>query len=58
VQRAGKFEIVAIGRAVEGEVAAVDDEIRARRVDIFAHPMKIVGKFRQAAGEMGVGNLR
>src|ERR1700681_537811 len=52
-----RIEIVAIGRAIEGEVAAVDDEIGASAVDIFAQAMKIVGQPGQAAGEMGVGNL-
>jgi hypothetical protein len=57
VQRAGEFEIVALGRAVEGEIATVDDEIRTRRVDIFADAMKVVGELLQAPGKVGVGNL-
>ncbi len=57
VQRSGEFEIVAAGRSIEGEIAAVDDEIGAPGVDIFAHPMKVVGQFLMAAGKMGVGNL-
>jgi hypothetical protein len=58
VQRFGKFEIVATGRAIEGEVAAVDDEIRTPRVDIFANAIKVIGQLLKAAGEVGIGNLR
>ena len=57
VQRFGEFEIVATGWSIEGEIAAVDDEIGARRVDVFAQPVKVVGQFLMAAGKMGVGNL-
>ena len=57
VQRVGKFEIVAIGRCVEGEVAAVDDKIGARRIDVVADTMKIIGQRLETAGEVGVGNL-
>jgi hypothetical protein len=57
VQGAGKCEIVAMGRGVACEVAAVDDEIGPRRVDVFADPVKIVGQALVAAGEMGIGNL-
>src|ERR1039458_771540 len=53
----GKFEIVPICRAIEGEVAAIDDEIGAPGIDVFAHPMKVVGQLRQPAGKMGIGNL-
>ena len=41
MQFLGEFEIVAIGRPVEGEIAAVDDEIGTRRVDVLADAMKI-----------------
>jgi hypothetical protein len=57
VQRLGEFEIVAAGRSVEGEIAGVDNEVRARRVDMFAEALKILDKRCQAAGEMGIGNL-
>ncbi len=57
VQRLGKFEIVAVGRAIEGEIAAVDDEIGTFGVDVFAQAVKIVGQRLMAAGKMGVGNL-
>jgi hypothetical protein len=57
VQCFGEFEIVAIARAIEGEVAAVDHEIGAVGVDIFADPVKIFGQRGQAAGKMGIGNL-
>src|SRR5260370_6188813 len=57
VQLTGKSEIVGTGRAVEGDVAAVDDEIGAAGVDVFAYPIKVVGQFREAARKMGVGNL-
>jgi len=42
VQLFGEFEIVAIGRTVELGVAAVDDEIGPRRVDMFADARKII----------------
>jgi len=58
VQRTGKFEIVGPGRAVEGDVAGVDDEVGACRVDMIDQSHKIVDEQRQAAGQMGVGNLR
>ncbi len=57
VQLFGEFEIVPAGWSIEGEIAAVDDEIGARRVDVFAQPVKVVGQFLMAAGKMGVGNL-
>jgi len=57
VQRSGEFEVVPVGRSIECEIAAVDDEIGALGVDIFAHPMKVVGQFLMSAGKMGVGNL-
>jgi hypothetical protein len=57
VQRMGKFEIVRIDWAVECEVAAVDDEIGACRIDIFAHALKIVRQLLMAAGKVGIGNL-
>ena len=57
VQRLREDEIVAAGRGVEGEIAAVDDEVRPRRVDVFADAMKIIGQLLQSAGEVGVGNL-
>src|ERR1700720_4843479 len=37
VQRFGEFEIIAIGRAVEGDVTGGDDEIGARRVEILGN---------------------
>jgi hypothetical protein len=46
-----------MGRTVEGEVAAVDDEVGPSRIDVFADAMKVVGERRQAAGKVGVGNL-
>jgi len=58
VQLLGKFEIAAAIRPVEGDIAAVDDKIRARRVDMFADAVKIVGQLLETAGEVGVGNLR
>jgi hypothetical protein len=57
VQRLGEFQIVAAGRPVESDVAAVDDEIRAACVDVFADPLEIVGQAGQAAGKMAIGNL-
>jgi hypothetical protein len=53
VQYFGKVEIIAIGRPIECDVAAVNDEVRTFGVDVFAHPMKIVGKFGHAAGKDG-----
>ena len=58
VQLFRKFQVVGAGRRVEREVAAVDDKIGTRRVDVPADPMKIVGELLQAAGEVGIGNLR
>jgi hypothetical protein len=57
VQRVSEFQIVAAGRSVEGEVAAVDDKIRARRIDVIADAMKIISQRRETAGEVGIGNL-
>ena len=57
VQRLGEGEIVRTGRGIEGEIAAVDDEIGTRRVDLLADAIKIFGERWQAAGEVGVGNL-
>ncbi len=57
VQLSGEFEIAAAGRAVPADIAAVDDEIGAAGVDVFAHPVKIIGQRLMAAGKMGVGNL-
>jgi hypothetical protein len=54
VQRSGEFEIVAAGRGIEGEIAAVDNEIGLPGVDIFAHPVKVVGQCLMAAGKMSV----
>ena len=50
VQLAGEFEIVGIGRGIPGDVAAVDDEIGPRRVDVFAHPVKIIGEASDGGG--------
>jgi hypothetical protein len=36
VQRLGEIEIAGTGQAVEGDVAAVDDEVGTARIDIFA----------------------
>src|SRR5258705_13773783 len=58
MQRLGEFEIAAAGRAVEGEVAAVDDEVRPRPVDMRAHAIEIIGEFWQSAGGAGIRNLR
>jgi hypothetical protein len=58
VQFPGEFEIIRAARRVKGKIAAVDDEIGARRVDMRADAMKIIGELLQAAGEVGVGNLR
>jgi hypothetical protein len=58
VQRLGEFEIVPICRAVEREIAAVDDEVGTLRIDVLAQPMKIVRQLRLTAGKMGIGNLR
>src|SRR5947208_2714478 len=57
VQALCKFEIGAAGRAIPSDVAAVDDEVGAGSRDVLAHAMKVVGQYRQAAGEVGVGNL-
>ena len=46
-----------IGTVGERKVAAVDDEIGTRRIDIFADAMKICGQFRQPVGEVWIGNL-
>src|ERR1700736_1425442 len=46
VQRSGKFEIVAVGGTIEGEVAAIDHEIGPSGVDVFADALKIVGQAR------------
>ena len=43
VQDPGKFQVVRLRRGVEGEVAAVDDEVGAGRVDIFADVLEIRG---------------
>ena len=40
MQRFGEFEIVAIGRTVEGEIAGIDDEIGALGIDGFADPIE------------------
>ena len=58
VQLFREDEIVAAGRRVEGEVAAVDDEVGPCRIDMRGDAVKIVGELWQAAGEMGVRNLR
>ena len=44
VQRFCEFEIVAAARTVEGDIAAVDDEIGTRRVDMLADAMEIPGE--------------
>jgi hypothetical protein len=36
VQLAGKFEIGRVGRRIPGEIAAVDDEIGPRRVNVVS----------------------
>ena len=55
--RLGEFEIVAMFKAVKAEIAAVDDEIGARGVDVFADPTEVLGQSRVAAAEVGIGNL-
>ncbi len=50
--RLGKFKIVLMLRTVKAEITAVDDEIGSRRIDVFAYPMKILGKCRIAPAEM------
>jgi hypothetical protein len=57
MQRFGEFEIIAIGRDIEGDVAGVDDEIGALGIDVFADPIEVGGQGRQAAAKMRVGNL-
>src|SRR4029077_19658021 len=57
VQGPCKFQVVRLRWAVEGDIAAVDDEVGAGRVDIFADLLEIRDEWGQAAGEMGVGNL-
>ena len=49
VQDLCKIEIVAAARAVEADIAAVDDEIGPLAVDVFADPMKVVGQRLVAA---------
>ena len=57
MQLLGEFEIVAVGRRVEGDIAGVDDEVGARRVDVLADALEIPGELLIAAGEVGIGNL-
>ena len=52
-----EFEIVAAGRAIPADIAAVDDEVGTGGCDVFADAMEIIGQQRQTAGEVGVGNL-
>lgn len=58
MQLLGEFEIVAVGRRVEGDIAGADDEVGSRRVDVLADALEISGEFLIAAGEVGVGNSR
>ena len=37
-------------RTVKAEIAAVDHEIRSGGIDVFADPMKILGKGRVVGG--------
>jgi hypothetical protein len=57
MQRFGEGEIVRRGRPVKGEVAAVDHEIGTGGVDIVPDRVEIRGELRQAADEVGVGDL-
>ena len=45
VQRLGECEVIAIGHRVEGQIAGVDDDIGARRIDVFTHAPKIFGEY-------------
>ena len=60
MQALGILHIVTAGRSVPGNVAAIDDEIGARRADMLADAMEIVGQLGEAraAGKMRIGNLR
>jgi hypothetical protein len=40
VCRLGEFDIVLAFKPVKAEIAAVDDEIRTRGVDVLADPME------------------
>ena len=51
------LEIAAVIRAVPRHVAAVDDEIRPRVVDVFADAVEIVGQFREIARQVRVRDL-
>src|SRR6201981_2585474 len=57
VQRLGEREVIAIGQRVEGQIAGVDDDIGARRIDVFTHASKIFGEFPRETGKMSIGNL-
>src|ERR1700741_4985962 len=57
VQRFGEYEVIAIVQRVEGQIAGVNDDIGARRIDVFTHAPKIFGKFPRETGKMGIGNL-
>src|SRR4051812_39665785 len=60
VQFFGEFQIAAISWTVPRNIAAVDDEIRPRRVDMRADALKILGQAGEAVGarKMRIGNLR
>src|ERR1700746_1608296 len=47
VQRLGECEVIAVGQRVEGQIAGVDDDIGARRIDVFTHAPKIFGEYPQ-----------
>jgi hypothetical protein len=53
-----EFEIGSAGRSIEGDIAAVDHKIGPRRVDMLADAVKIVGELLQAAGKVGIGDVR
>ena len=53
MQLLGKFEIVAVGRRVEGDIAGVDDEVGARRVDALADALEIPGEVLDSGGRGG-----
>src|ERR1700751_2868330 len=57
VQRLGECEVIAIGQRVEGQIAGVDDDIGARRIDVFTHAPKIFGEYPRETGKMSIGNL-
>jgi hypothetical protein len=53
MQRAREFEIVGMC-PVERDIAAVDDEVRPRGVDVFTQSLEICSQFGETAGKMRV----